>query len=457
MGTATTQEIVQQMMGTPTGSAMCDSGGTPQYDTAGNYTGSTSGYGRNWERNQGKDFEATQEASLNFSYKEIEFTRSVYHFMCNTMDYDSPMDSLYQSFLKEEAILFEQGLPFSNGTPADDSSSRFYPQDIYAFADWLVAEGFKINSGIYGDGSDGEVGSVNSYNGECNISQTLQIHYFYLEDIPEKYEDTDICEGIYLFVQLHQGADVRGGYTSPVAFTPNENYSEIAWLMFSDGSIHCDACDTYWSTDDSWNWYENGATGDVVLNNTKQAAATTAWKESRQISDERVEHLKAKWGEQSIWRRALRNIYKTRDNEHSYKWEWFLKGGWDKQFAIDSAMSSIPTMTASHYPSCIAAKEKATALDEAVPRRKSINLRDLDVIELDDLEVSEDFRLEVIPDEQPPLPSMPEATTILHSTDRVVVWGLQQAKDEGKYIILVDENGSGHCPLCGGHLSAAII
>ncbi len=45
-------------------------------------------------------------------------------------------------------------------------------------------------------------------------------------------------------------------------------------------------------------------------------------------------------------------------------------------------------MTANHHPPCIAAKEKAMALDEAVPRRKSINLRDLDVVELEDVEAA---------------------------------------------------------------------
>ena len=49
-------------------------------------------------------------------------------------------------------------------------------------------------------------GLINTYNGECVLSQTLQF-------LPFKYDYDD-----YLILQIHNGADVRGGYTKPKIF-----------------------------------------------------------------------------------------------------------------------------------------------------------------------------------------------------------------------------------------------
>ena len=51
-----TGNVIASMLTENTGIALCDSGGSPQYDDDGKYIGSQHGYGRNWERNQGRNF-----------------------------------------------------------------------------------------------------------------------------------------------------------------------------------------------------------------------------------------------------------------------------------------------------------------------------------------------------------------------------------------------------------------
>ena len=65
--------------------------------------------------------------------------------------------------------------------------------------EWLENHGFS-----FGD-------TWNSYNGECNLSQTLQGANMYLHETAPEFND-------YVLLQLHQGADVRGGYTDAKLF-----------------------------------------------------------------------------------------------------------------------------------------------------------------------------------------------------------------------------------------------
>jgi hypothetical protein len=49
---------------------------------------------------------------------------------------------------------------------------------------------------------------VNSYNGECDLTQTIQFVEFEWGEYGDKY----------VLLQIHGGCDVRGGYSSPVAY-----------------------------------------------------------------------------------------------------------------------------------------------------------------------------------------------------------------------------------------------
>ena len=82
--------------------------------------------------------------------------------------------------------------------------------------------------GIYGDG---EPITVNTYNHESLLSQTIQYTY---------WEDED---GGHVLLQIHGGADVRGGYTRPVIFDVSDSASELA--MFDDADAHIYCTDTH--------------------------------------------------------------------------------------------------------------------------------------------------------------------------------------------------------------------
>ena len=67
-----------------------------------------------------------------------------------------------------------------------------------------------------------EARTINTYNGECDLSQTIQFVYV---------GDTYDCDVIAL--SIHNGADVRGGYTDYKLFRIEEDYF-YDWYMESD-------------------------------------------------------------------------------------------------------------------------------------------------------------------------------------------------------------------------------
>lgn len=191
-----TKEVLKEMLTTSTGSALCDSGGIPSFDADGHYVGSSQGYGRAWERNQGRDFDKEPVATLSFKYGEPSVSLNIYHWLMERLDYDAPMDAAFQVYLE---------------TPeARDSGS--YLADMEGFAEWL--QGRKsvrrphrkaVLTSDYGGfevGGCREIGSdkpfiENSYNHEELIDQTIQYMAF-------SVDDTD-----YILLQVHQGCDVE--------------------------------------------------------------------------------------------------------------------------------------------------------------------------------------------------------------------------------------------------------
>ena len=101
--------------------------------------------------------------------------------------------------------------------------------------------------------------AINTYNGESNLSQVLQFSLMCVETVPEKYEDRLPMADFYIvMLQIHQGADVRGGYTAPAGFTVRNLHSPEGMVLSSDGYIYCNGCEAHWQTDDGYHWYEDG-------------------------------------------------------------------------------------------------------------------------------------------------------------------------------------------------------
>lgn len=213
---ATKRKLVA-MLTENTGIAMLDSGGAS---------------GRNWQRNQGRNFEAEPAVSLSTWGESGEFrpdvTISVYHFLSQALTAAPDMNRRYQAYARaRRADEYEMGI-------------------MESFMDYLREKGHEI-AGIYGDG---DPITINTYNGESFLSQTLQYVYF----------SCDREE--YALLQIHGGADVRGGYTDAVAFYADSDcgtslFDNAKATIYADGpgAFHTLP---YWTTDDGWNFYREG-------------------------------------------------------------------------------------------------------------------------------------------------------------------------------------------------------
>ncbi len=164
------------MLTTNTGSALGDSGDA---------------YGRHWQRNQKKtmeDFKKDPSVSIgeitehDTDSKDIQYTISVFHYLTSgSLELDEICDEY-------------------NALPCKDWESEIYGVSKEQ-ADWFERSGFTIKE------------SFNTYNGESSLSQVLQGTY---------------CEsGLgdpYVLLQVHQGCDVRGGYTDAKLFRLSDEW-----------------------------------------------------------------------------------------------------------------------------------------------------------------------------------------------------------------------------------------
>ncbi len=172
------EQVIYDMLTESTGTHMLDSGG---------------GSGRNWQRNQLKsidDFKnephITIENDGEYKYAEI----SVFHHLVNSLEY-----------LEDET----------------DHLIEWISEDPYEY--WKNPEGRCI-SGMdtieeymaknYANDDMNLVHHTNTYNGDSSLSQVLQ----YIS-----VGDTYDCDVIAL--SIHNGADVRGGYTDYKLFKIN--------------------------------------------------------------------------------------------------------------------------------------------------------------------------------------------------------------------------------------------
>lgn len=183
------KHIIAAMLTENTGTHMLDSGGDS---------------GRAWQRNAGKvvaDFEAQPTASLEIWVREwngkltadLVPTVNVFH-------------KLTSGVLKLDAYCKEY-----NQRTVDDWGSDLNGVS-HSNEEWLEAIGFTWDDRTCG---------FNTCNWENNFSQVLQ------GNIIEREGET------YVLLQIHGGADVRGGYTDAQLFKV-ANYAE-EWALFSDG------------------------------------------------------------------------------------------------------------------------------------------------------------------------------------------------------------------------------
>lgn len=233
-----TERKLAAMLTENTGTHFLDSGGA---------------YGRNWQRNQGRQFKAEPVTVLAPVADYIEdgttyapeVTHNVFGFLARCLDYDANMNRRYQAFARKRR--------------SEESEIAIMGE----FMDYLRERGHEI-AGLYGEG---EPFTVNTYNGEDLLSQTLQYLYFTCDREP------------FVLLQIHGGCDVRGGYTDAVAFADDDNggtsiYDNAkATIVTADpdpatvsGDLFGKAAPglwdrPFWSTDDAYHWYRDGACG----------------------------------------------------------------------------------------------------------------------------------------------------------------------------------------------------
>ena len=178
--TSNVNELVYSMLTENTGTHFLDSGGAK---------------GRMWQRNESKclqDFEDENPETYQYDseYNEIYRNVSIYHYLTHNLEIDNV------------CFRFNE----INTEPKDwKGGSDVYGVSVAAW-DYLT------------EFNEVEVSrSWNTYNGESDLSQILQGANLTIND-----ED-------YILIQIHNGADARGGYTDAKLFKCGD---------FMDGMIH---------------------------------------------------------------------------------------------------------------------------------------------------------------------------------------------------------------------------
>jgi len=172
-----TKQIIYEMLTESTGEHMLDSGGA---------------YGRHWERNQKmslKDFENEKEHEFFDTDTEHPYReKSLFHHLVESCEFAERETMNFENWINEDRFSYENPegrCPGSMGDAEDYMSMRY----------------------------DKEARTINTYNGECDLSQTIQFVYV---------GDTYDCDVIAL--SIHNGCDVRGGYTDYKLFRIEQDY-----------------------------------------------------------------------------------------------------------------------------------------------------------------------------------------------------------------------------------------
>lgn len=214
----TTEQILKQMLTENTGRHILDSGGA---------------YGRNWERNQGRDFDSEPECTVNFRWG-VGVTANLYHWLKQRVHYEPEMDSIFYDYAE---------------LPGNEDESWFELAEN--FPKWLAEQGHEVD-GI----SDKREGPItgNTYNSDNILSQD----FWYMRFCCDNYE--------YVMIMIHGGCDIRGGYTAPRIF------QEVVYDYSLYDTGRCTICCTNpveshsWDTD-SAGYYWDGNFGDGLSDN----------------------------------------------------------------------------------------------------------------------------------------------------------------------------------------------
>lgn len=186
-----TERAIARMLVEPTGRHFLDSGGA---------------YGRHWERNQGKTVDGLKEAPsatvTAFSNNDGYVTLDLFHYLTDKLEYRHDLTLGFQSFARAKNRKDDPWL--SNMEEWVDRRMTYGDQDgSEYFSRW----------------------TFNSFNQENLLSQDIQGIAFY---------DPALSAPLVI-LQIHGGADIRGGYTEPKVFeiTADDPHDLFNWASYT--------------------------------------------------------------------------------------------------------------------------------------------------------------------------------------------------------------------------------
>lgn len=193
-----TKDVIKAMLTENTGENMLDSG----FES-----------GRWWQKNANRDFESEDACKVEFGglgHNQIryEYSVSLYHWMNTYLVYSPGFQEEYEEFVKAQG-----------------------EEDCYELAeDFLKELGYKTNTG-------------NTYNENLALDQGFQFVIGGTED------------GRFLMVVwVHNGADIRGGYTKGRVFKFKEGYPDFSALYNAKLGVG----------NDTWEYEEQGSSDPIV-------------------------------------------------------------------------------------------------------------------------------------------------------------------------------------------------
>lgn len=188
-----TQQVIFDMLTENTGTHILDSGGAS---------------GRMWQRNQTKTLEDFKSEPFNtIDSKYGDSSISLFHYMNQYLDFDEELTNHFQEF----ALAFPEE-PW-----------------LAVIEEWLDVLSIEAEGEFYSDARWG----FNTYNFDLwLVNQTLQGTFFGMNGKE------------FLIVQVHGGADVRGGYTKPKVFALKSWSGKDEFVLSAaDMSFTCPSCD----------------------------------------------------------------------------------------------------------------------------------------------------------------------------------------------------------------------
>ena len=209
-----TEKVLYGMFIENTGKSIFDSGGTG---------------GRHWEENKGKTF---QELSALFPvigsiirpnkrevWLSLDMTKNTLNYLAERLEYNEKWDKKFHKFAEKHPQVYWTDLE-------------------EMFVDDLKEKGWTVSEEYGG----------NTYDGDSALSQVFQWSSFSFES-PSGNEES------VLFLQIHGGCDIRGGYSTVHLFTEDEpGYIGL----FGDLTVRCDKCRDFYANSDNggYSFYE---------------------------------------------------------------------------------------------------------------------------------------------------------------------------------------------------------